>query len=61
MVDYRNHIANQSMFNTPPVFAIYVVREIFVGSSRSAVPAIQKLNEEKAALLYDEDRPQPVV
>ena len=27
MVDYRNHIASKSMFNTPPVFAIYVVKE----------------------------------
>ena len=24
MLDYRNHIANGSMLNTPPVFAVYV-------------------------------------
>lgn len=55
MVDYRNHIANQSMFNTPPVFAIYVVRETLRWlKSIGGVPAIQKLNEEKAALLYEE-------
>ncbi len=55
MVDYRNHIANRSMFNTPPVFAIYVVRETLRWlKSIGGVPAIQKLNEEKAALLYDE-------
>lgn len=55
MVDYRNHIANQSMYNTPPVFAIYVVRETLRWlKSIGGVPAIQKLNEEKAALLYDE-------
>ena len=54
MVD-RNHIANQSMFNTPPVFAIYVVRETLRWlESIGGVPAIQKLNEEKAALLYEE-------
>ena len=53
MVD--NHIANQSMFNTPPVFAIYVVRETLRWlKSIGGVPAIQKLNEEKAALLYEE-------
>ena len=55
MVDYRNHIANQSMYNTPPVFAIYVVRETLRWlKSIGGVPAIQKLNEEKAALLYEE-------
>ena len=55
MVDYRNHIANQSMFITPPVFAIYVVRETLRWlKSIGGVPAIQKLNEEKAALLYEE-------
>ena len=55
MVDYRNHIDNQSMFNTPPVFAIYVVRETLRWlKSIGGVPAIQKLNEEKAALLYEE-------
>ena len=55
MVDYRNHIANQSMFNTPPVFAIYVVRETLRWlKSIGGVPASQKLNEEKAALLYEE-------
>ena len=55
MVDYRNHIANQSMFNTPPVFAIYVVRETLRWlKSIGGVPAIQKLIEEKAALLYEE-------
>ena len=55
MVDYRNHIANQSMFNTPPVFAIYVVRETLRWlKSIGGGPAIQKLNGEQAALLYEE-------
>ena len=43
------------MFNTPPVFPIYVVRETLKWlKSIGGVPAIQKLNEEKAAILYDE-------
>ena len=55
MIDYRNHIASKSMFNTPPVFAIYVVRETLRWlKSIGGVPAIQKLNQEKAALLYNE-------
>lgn len=55
MVDYRNHIANQSMYNTPPVFPIYVVRETLKWlKSIGGVKEIQKRNEAKAALLYGE-------
>lgn len=55
MLDYRTHIEGGSMFNTPPVFPIYVVRETLKWlKSIGGVPAIQKLNEEKAAILYDE-------
>ena len=55
MVDYRNHIKNNSMFNTPPVFTIYVIRETLKWlKSIGGVNAIQKRNQEKAQLLYDE-------
>lgn len=55
MLDYRTHVEGGSMFNTPPVFPIYVVRETLKWlKSIGGVPAIQKLNEEKAALLYNE-------
>ncbi len=55
MLDYRTHIKEGSMFNTPPVFPIYVVRETLRWlKSIGGVPAIQKLNREKAALLYAE-------
>ncbi len=55
MMDYRVHIKGDSMFNTPPVFPIYVVRETLKWlKSIGGVPAIQKLNEEKAAILYAE-------
>lgn len=55
MLDYRTHIKEGSMFNTPPVFPIYVVRETLKWlKSIGGVPAVQKLNEEKAALLYNE-------
>ena len=54
MVDYRNHIANDSMFNTPPVFAIYVVKETLKWlKSIGGVKEIQKRNRAKAELLYD--------
>lgn len=55
MLDYRTHVEGGSMFNTPPVFPIYVVRETLKWlKSIGGVPAVQKLNEEKAALLYNE-------
>ncbi|MFI3315149.1 MAG: 3-phosphoserine/phosphohydroxythreonine transaminase [Rikenellaceae bacterium] len=55
MLDYRTHIKNGSMFNTPPVFPIYVVRETLRWlKSIGGVEAINKLNEEKAAIVYDE-------
>ena len=55
MIDYRNHIANDSMFNTPPVFAIYVVKETLKWlKSIGGVPEIEKRNKEKAAILYNE-------
>ena len=55
MLDYRTHIKDGSMFNTPPVFPIYVVRETLKWLKLiGGVPAVQKLNEEKATLLYNE-------
>lgn len=55
MVDYRNQIASKSMFNTPPVFAIYVVKETLKWlKSIGGVSEIQRRNKEKAELLYDE-------
>lgn len=53
ILDYRTHIENKSMLNTPPVFAIYVsmltLRWI---KKMGGVSGIEKLNDEKAALFY---------
>ncbi|MDR0511145.1 MAG: 3-phosphoserine/phosphohydroxythreonine transaminase, partial [Rikenellaceae bacterium] len=55
MVDYKLHIENGSMYNTPPVFAIYVVRETLRWlKSIGGVETVQKRNRDKAALLYGE-------
>lgn len=55
MVDYRNHIANNSMFNTPPVFPIYVVRETLKWlKGIGGVDEIHRRNVEKAEMLYAE-------
>ena len=55
MLNYQTHIDKLSMFNTPPVFAIYVMNETLKWiKSVGGVEAIQKINEKKAQLLYDE-------
>lgn len=54
MMDYRNHIANGSMLNTPPVFAVYVcLLTMRWLKEQGGVSAIEIKNEEKARLLYD--------
>ncbi|MBO8429442.1 MAG: 3-phosphoserine/phosphohydroxythreonine transaminase [Bacteroidetes bacterium] len=59
MVDYRTHIGeegkNSSMFNTPPVFSIFVMHETLNWvKEMGGVEAMNKINKEKAALLYEE-------
>ena len=55
MLDYRVHVDKGSMFNTPPVFPIFVMKETLKWlKGIGGVEAIHKINEEKAALLYDE-------
>ncbi len=55
MIDYRTHIKNGSMFNTPPVFPIYVVRENLKWvKEQGGVAEIQRRNQAKAKVLYDE-------
>jgi phosphoserine aminotransferase len=54
MMDYRAHIENGSMLNTPPVFAVYVcMLTLRWLKEQGGVPAIEKLNAAKAALMYD--------
>lgn len=55
MLDYRTHIKAGSMFNTPPVFAVYAAEQTLKWLKNLGGPiAMQKLNNEKAQLLYDE-------
>ncbi len=53
MLKYRIHVENGSMFNTPPVTAIFVVRETLKWvKSMGGVEVMDKLAQEKADLLY---------
>ncbi len=55
IMDYRNHIQEGSMLNTPPVFAVYVsMLTLRWLKNMGGVSAIEKLNNEKAELLYNE-------
>ncbi len=55
MLDYKIHIDKDSMFNTPPVFAVYVsMLTLQWLKDNGGIEAIEKINEQKAALLYAE-------
>ena len=55
MVNVNTHVDNNSMFNTPPVFPIYVLRETLKWlKAEGGVAEIHRRNEEKAAKLYAE-------
>jgi phosphoserine aminotransferase len=55
MLDYRVHIDKESMFNTPPVFSVFVMNETLKWlKGIGGVEAMQKINEKKAATLYAE-------
>ncbi|PST82637.1 3-phosphoserine/phosphohydroxythreonine transaminase [Pedobacter yulinensis] len=55
MLDYKQHIANGSMYNTPPVFSIYVaLLNLRWLRSKGGVAEIEKENIAKAAALYAE-------
>jgi phosphoserine aminotransferase len=59
MVDYRTHIGaepkDNSMFNTPPVISIFVMHETLKWlKSIGGVAEMNKINQKKADLLYNE-------
>lgn len=55
MLNYQTHIDKSSSFNTPPVYAIYVsMLSLRWLDKNGGIAAMQKKNEEKAALLYNE-------
>lgn len=61
MLDYRQHIENKSMLNTPPVFSIYVMYENLKWlKSMGGVEKIHQINIEKAERLYAEIDQNPL-
>ncbi|WP_306352759.1 3-phosphoserine/phosphohydroxythreonine transaminase [Flavobacterium sp. '19STA2R22 D10 B1'] len=55
ILDYKQHIDKESMYNTPAVFAIYTsLLTLQWLKNLGGIPAIEKINNAKAALLYTE-------
>jgi len=54
MLDYNTHAKEKSLYNTPPVFGIYVMRLVMKWAlDQGGLEAIGRKNLEKAKLLYD--------
>lgn len=53
-LDYKIHADNDSAYNTPPCFAIYVAGEVFKHIKKlGGVSEVERINKEKATKLYD--------
>ena len=55
MLNYKTHVDDSSMFNTPPVFSIFVMKETLKWlKGIGGLTVMQKMNKEKSDLLYNE-------
>lgn len=54
MLDYRTHVRYRSNYNTPPVFAIYVMARVlrWIRDDIGGIVAMSEINTRKAAALY---------
>jgi phosphoserine aminotransferase len=54
MYDYKIHAENESMYNTPPTFAIYVAGLVFKWlKANGGLATMEKINIQKSNMLYD--------
>jgi phosphoserine aminotransferase len=53
LLQYKTHVDNNSLYNTPPTFAIYVFGEVMKWVKRMGKENLFKLNAEKAAKIYE--------
>lgn len=55
IMDYKQHIDKSSMYNTPPVFAVYTSMLTMQWLKKlGGIPAIEEINQKKAQLIYSE-------
>ena len=54
MFNYKTHADNGSMFNTPPCYAIYIMKLVleWLKNDMGGLEEMKKINEKKAGLLY---------
>ena len=54
MFQYKVHVDNKSLYNTPPAYGIYICGKVFKHLKKlGGLDAMKALNEEKAKILYD--------
>lgn len=54
MLQYATHVKNNSLYNTPPTFGIYMLGEVLKWvEEQGGLETIEKRNEEKAKYIYD--------
>ena len=53
MLRYKTHVEKSSLYNTPPAFAIYMVKLVLDWiDDQGGLASIESMNEQKASLLY---------
>jgi phosphoserine aminotransferase len=54
-LSYKNHVKEDSLFNTPPTFAIYLMKLVleWLKDEVGGLAKMHELNRQKAKLLYD--------
>lgn len=60
MSDYRTHIKENSLFNTPPVFAIYITMLTLRWIKKMGLSSIEELNRIKSLTIYQEIDSSPI-
>ena len=54
MLDFRTHVENKSLYNTPNTWGIYIIKLVCKWlKEKGGLTAMQRENEEKAKLIYD--------
>lgn len=54
MLQYKTHVDNGSMFNTPPTYAIYILGLVLEWlKDKGGLQAMKEINEKKAKVIYD--------
>ena len=54
MLSYKTHAKEKSLYNTPPCFAIYIIKLVMDWiEAQGGLAAVEKVNEQKAKAIYD--------